>query len=212
MTKSKLINENSIGGLFLILGSLILLITIYFEYSIGWIGTSRTDKETNEFILRNWENLELIWTWQMLSHFIFITGYFLLLKKANIIMRIIWSILVVCSLMMLVAFGLTLGTYYQALEMYNSEPAIFETIRGGIGYLYQFGRYGLLLYVVAFLVETLNNNGKILKVFGFSLFTFIILLFIVGYALGISMKVIGAAFFLLPLAIGYFYLKNGMNE
>jgi peptidoglycan/LPS O-acetylase OafA/YrhL len=212
MTKPKLINENSIGGLFLILGSIVLLTTIYFEYSIGWIGNVRTDKETNEFILSNWENLKHIWKWQMLSHFVYIIGYFVLLKKAEVLMRILWSILTVCSILMLVAFGLTLGTYYQALEVYNSEPAIFETIRGGIGYLYQFGRYGLLLFVVAFLVETLNNNGRIQKVFGFSLLAFIILLFIVGYALGISVKIIGATFFLLPLAIGYFYLKNGMNE
>jgi hypothetical protein len=208
MTNSKLTNENHIGGLFLILGSLVLLITIYFEYSVGWICTSRTDKETNEFILSNWENLELIWTWQMLSHFIFITGYFLLLKKANIIMRIIWSNLVVCSLMMLVAFGLTLGTYYPALETYNSEPKIFETIRGGIGYLYQFGRFGFLLFAVTFLIETLNKNGKIHKVFGLTLLAFIILIIIIGFTLGISIKIIGATFFLLPLVIGYFYLKN----
>ena len=132
MPNSKLTNENYIGGLFLILGSLVLLTTIYFEYSVGWIGNSRTDNETNEFILSNWENLKLIWTWQMLSHFIFITGYFLLLKKANIIMRIIWSILVVCSLMMLVAFGLTLGAYYPALEMYNSEPKICKILIDGL--------------------------------------------------------------------------------
>jgi len=212
MTKSKLINEKRIGGLFLILGSIVLLTTIYFEYSVGWIGNARTDEETKGFILNNWEKLKHIWTWQMLSHLIFIIGYFLLLKNAIIIMRIIWSTLLVCSLLMLVAFGLTLGTYYPALEAYNSEPTVFETISGGIRYLYQFGRYGLLLFFIAFLVETLNKNGKVLKVFGFSFLAFIILLFIIGYAFGISMKIIGAVFFLLPLAIGYFYLKNGINE
>ena len=208
MTKSKRINENSIGGLFLILGTLVLLTTIYFEFSIGWIGNPRTDNETIEFLISNWENLKNIWTWQMCSHFIFIVGYFLLLKTANLIMRILWSILMVCSLLILVAFGLTLGSYYPALEIYNSEPTIFETIRGGIGYLYQFGRYGLLLFAIAFLVETLNNHGKIPKIFGLSLLIFIILLLIIGNALGVSMKIIGVAFFLLPLAIGYFYFKN----
>lgn len=208
MTNSKLINENQIGGLFLILGSLVLLTTIYFEYSIGWIGTTRTDKETNEFILGNWESLKHIWTWQMLSHFIYTIGYFLLLKKANILMRIIWTILLMCSLLMLVAFGLTLGAYYPALEAYSSEPTIFQTIKGGIGYLYQFGRYGLLLFLVAFLVETLNKNGKIVKVFGLTFLGFIIIVLVIGHLFGLSMKVNGAIFFLLPLTIGYFYFKN----
>ena len=44
----------------------------------------------------------------------------------------------VCSLLILVAFGLTLGTYYPALEVYDCKPEIFDTIKGGIGYLYQF--------------------------------------------------------------------------
>lgn len=201
-------NENRMGGLFLILATLVLLTTIYFEYRIGWIGNPRTDKETIEFLLSNWENIKYIWTWQMLSHFIFIVGYTLLLKNANLIMRILWSILMVCSLLILVAFGLTLGTYFPALEIYDNEPAIFETIRGGIGYLYQLGRYGLSLIAVAFLIETLDKKGKISRVFGLSLFAFITLLFMTGYGLGGSMKVIGAAFFLLPLAIGYFYFKK----
>ena len=191
------------------LGSMVLLTTIYFEYSIGWIGNPRTDDQTIEFLIKNWDNLEPVWTWQMFSHFIFIIGYSLLLRNAKLVMRILWSILMVYSLLILVAFGLTLGTYHPALEVYNSEPAIFETIRGGIGYLYQFGRYGLLLFVVVFLVETLNKNGKISKVFGLGFLAFIVLLFIIGSALGISMKVVGAAFILLPLVIGYFYFKNG---
>ncbi len=208
MNKFKLTNENSIGGLFLIIGALVLLTTIYFEYSIGWIGIPRTDEETNQFILNNWEDLKPIWTYQMFSHLIFILGYFLLLKKANLVMRILWSILLVCSLLVLVAFGLTLGSYYPALEAYNNDPTLFETIRGGIGYLYQFGRYGLLLLVVAFLVETLNKHGKISKVFGLSFLAVIIILIVIGYMLGISIKVVGTAIILLPLAIGYAYFKS----
>ena len=208
MTENKQTNENRIGGLFLIVGTLVLLTTIYFEYRIGWIGNSRTDNETIEFLISNWENLKNIWAWQMCSHFIFIVGYLQLLKTANLVMRILWSILVVCSLLVVVAFGLTLGSYYPALEVYNSEPVIFETINGGIGYLYQFGRYGLLVFALAFLVETLSKHGKIPKIFGSSLFIFIILVLIIGYSLGVSMKLIGVAFFLLPLAIGYFYFKN----
>ena len=208
MNKFKLTNENSIGGLFLIIGALVLLTTIYFEYSIGWIGIPRTDEETNQFILNNWEDLKPIWTYQMFSHLIFILGYFLLLKKANLVMRILWSILLVCSLLVLVAFGLTLGSYYPALEAYNNDPTLFETIRGGIGYLYQFGRYGLLLLVVAFLVETLNKHGKISKVFGLSFLAVIIILIVIGCMLGISIKVVGATFILLPLAIGYAYFKS----
>ena len=208
MTKSKQINEDNIGGLLLILGSLLLLTTIYFEYSIGWIGNSRTDNQTIEFIIANWEKLKHIWTFQMFSHLIFIIGYMLLLKYANILMRILWSILTVCSLMILVAFGLTLGSYFPALEVYDSEPYLFETIKGGIGYLYQFGRYGLLLFIVVFVIETLNKNGKIHKVFGLIFLAFVILLFIIGKAFGISTKVIGVAFILLPLTIGYFYFKD----
>lgn len=194
------------------LGTMVLLTTIFFEYSIGWIGNPRTDNETIEFLVSNWDNLKPIWTWQMLSHFIFVVGYSLLLKNAILIMRILWSVLMVCSLLIIVAFGLTLGSYYPALEKYSSEPALFETIRGGIGYLYQFGRYGLLLFAVAFLVETLNKNGRISKVFGLSFFACIVLLFIIGYVLGVSMKIIGVAFILLPLAIGYFYFRKGINN
>lgn len=208
MLEYKQMNEDSIGGLFLILGSLVLLTTIYFEYNIGWIGNSRTEKETIEFLIVEWENLKHIWFWQLLSHFIFTIAYFLLLKRANILMQIIWFILLVCSLLLLVAFGLTLGAYYPALETYSSEPKIFETTKGGIGYLYRFGRYGLLLLLVAFFVETVDKNGKIRKVFGLTLFAFVILIIFIGYSLGISIKIVGVSFIFLPLAIGYFYLNS----
>ena len=166
------------------------------------------DNDTTEFLISNWSKLKDIWTFQMLSHFIFTIGYFLLLKRANIVMQIVWSILMVCSLLILVAFGLTLGSYHSALEVYNTKPEIFDTIKGGIRYLYQFGRYGLLLVILAFLVETLSNDGKIFKNFGILFLSSIILLFIVGKTSGISTKVIGVFFILLPLTIGCFYFKD----
>ena len=208
MTKLKPVNEFKLGGLFLILGSILLLGSIFFEYHISWIGIERTENEVPKFIYENWQDLKLIWRWQMLAHFVLLIAYFLLLKDATAIMRTLWSVLLVCSLMMLIAFGFTLGSYYPALEVYNSQPEIFETISGGIGWLYQFGRMGLLIFFLVFLLELFGKNGKVSRGTGILILCLVVLSIVLGFSTGISVKVTGAAFFLLPMTLGYYYFRN----
>lgn len=60
--------QNSIeiktGGLLLLLASTTVLITIFFEYKIGWIGIQRNQDESILFIFENWKSLQIIWGWQ----------------------------------------------------------------------------------------------------------------------------------------------------
>lgn len=64
----KSLTEDRLGGLILFLGAGIVLITIFFEYKMGWIGIQRPESGIPKFMLENWADLEFIWAWEMLGH------------------------------------------------------------------------------------------------------------------------------------------------
>lgn len=202
------IQENKLGGLFLGFGALVILVTIYFEYNIGWIGVERAADEVPLFIYQSWSSLKNIWGWQMLGHASLIIAYFLFLKKANALMLSLWSILLLCGFMIVVAFGFTLGSYFPALEVYDTQPELFQTIRGGIGSLYRVGRVEILLLALLFVYETFRKNGLIHRMTGALILILILSCMIIGTLAGIDPKVTGATVFFLPLTMGYFFWKT----
>jgi hypothetical protein len=212
MMNLKAIKENELGGFLLVLGSIVILASIFFEYKIGWIGTERAENLVPTFMLHNWTDLKNIWGCQMLGHFILLLAYFLLIKSASPIMRTFWSILIVCGIMTVIAFGLTLGSYYPSLLVKDSQPELFQTIRGGIGTLYKMGRSGILLFVFVFLIETFGKNGKIKKTSGTSILTIVLIALLSVPIFGLSMKLAGATWFIFPLTIGYYYILKSDGQ
>lgn len=205
----KALNEKKASGFFLFLGAIIILITIIFEYKIGWIGTERLDSETPQFMLENWDELRLIWAWQVLGYFLFILAYLMILKEAKGYKRLFWSILFIGGLLIISSFGFTLGSYFPALEVYSQEPAIFNSIRGGVGVLYRSGKISLLFFVFIFLWETFSSKGEIKKETGIISISIFLGSLLIGFITNLPIKVAGATFFLLPMVIGYFYWAGG---
>lgn len=208
----KMIATDRLGGAFMFIGAAIILITIFFEYRIGWIGVERSEGQTLTFIYDNWPQLKTIWGWQTLGHTCFLIAYVQLLKNAAPMMRVCWSVLLICGVMVVIAFGLTLGSYYPALEVYDTQPELFESLRGGIGILYRTGITGIVLFGVVFLMETFSNDGIVNRLTGLITIGVIVLSILAGLIINIPMKVTGASWFLLPLMLGYFYWRNTKTQ
>ncbi|MCX2745398.1 hypothetical protein OO013_16080 [Mangrovivirga sp. M17] len=194
-----------LGGLFLFLGSLILLITIYFEYQTGWIGVERTNQEVPVFMFGNWTVLEKIWGWQLFTHVFFVIAYIMFIKKANPFMSVIWSAMLIGSIMAIIGYGITLGSYYPALEVFDTQPALFNSIRGAVRILFGTGMTGMLLFIIPFCYESFTSEGAINKTFGIVTLAIIALSIILGMLTSLDIKITGVSWFFMPLILGISY-------
>jgi phosphatidylglycerophosphatase A len=202
------INEKKAGGIMLIAGSIIILITIFFEHQLGWIGVKRTKEEITDFIFSNWSRLSLIWSWQTIGHSMFFFSYLLLFKKSNGLISLIWSLLILFSLLVVVSMCMTLGSYYPALSVYDQQPMVFDSIAGAIRTLYNSGQFGSVILVIVFLIESFRKDGAIRKQTGLILLVLVIATILIGSLIGIPTKIVGAVWFLLPIFLGYAYWKQ----
>ena len=201
-------NESKIGGLVLFLGAMLLLVTIYFEYQIGWIGVERPDSEIPGFIFDNWTGLGKIWSWQGFAHVLFTISYILLLKNSKGVKSMLWSWMLVCGIIMTISLGFTVGSYYPALEVLEDQPQLFSTIRGAIKTLYFPAQLGSLVLTIIYFLELFDKDGVVNKNFGLITLGLVILGFLIGGVTSIPMKVIGAVWFILPVVLGYSYWRN----
>lgn len=207
----KSLTENKLGGLLLMLGIIIIVVTIVFEFKIGWVGPERSPDEVPGFIYENWSGLKIIWGWQMVGHVFMALAFMHFALKANIILRLLWLFLVLCEVLGVVAFGFVLGSYYPALEIFDEQPALFLTVRGGIRTLYLASYLSGLLFIIPFCVETFRKKGRISKVIGIVTLSVMVGIGIFGNVMGYSGQISGLGFFLLPLVFGYSFWRNG-NE
>lgn len=201
-------NEAKIGGLTLAIGALLVLITIFFEYRIGWIGTERAAELVPQFMFENWRMLGSIWAWQAVGYTLLTIAYVLLLKNSYGLYSLIWTFLLVCGVLLVVAMWLAVGSYYPALEVLEQQPALFETIRGAIRNMYMFGKFGSASLTLIFILETFKKDGIIHKKPGIVILGFITGFMLVGSLMGMPMNIVGVTWFLLPLILGYSYWKN----
>ena len=107
----------------------IAIITILFEYQIGWIGTPREAAAVPEFILSQWSSLKLIWSFQMLGHGLLALSYLLLFRESSSLQAAAWGALTLFALLVIFALGITLGGYEAALQVHATQPAVFEAPR-----------------------------------------------------------------------------------
>lgn len=205
---SIVMNENRLAGILLIVGALITIITILFEYNIGWIGADRTRSETPQFLLENWNRMKFIWSWQTFGYFISTLAYFVFFKNSQGILSPFWSILILCECLKVVAMCLTLGSYQPALEVFSSNPEVFNTIGGGIRTLYATAQLGGLFLMVVFIIETFKKNGVVHKWMGITILAFVLIAIGISIATTIPVKVTGTSSFLIPIVLGLGYLKN----
>jgi len=197
------IKETKLAGLLLFIGSLIILITIYFEYTSGWIGTDRPEEETPIFIFENWTALRLIWGWQVVGYFLWTCSFFLLFKESKKFYSLSWSVLIICSFSMVIAFLITLGSYYPVLEVYDQTPALFDSLRAAVRSIYNVGLFGIFLILILFIYEMIHPKGRITKSVGITTIAVFVILLIIGALTSLSLTVTGASIFFFPLILGY---------
>ena len=127
ISKLHLKNETNLAGFILFLGTFCILITIGFEYTIGWIGVKRSANEIPLFIYGVWDDLKHIWAWQIFGFSLQCIAYILFLKNATQAFKsLLWATLMVLSLFIIIGFGICLGGYYPALEVYEQQPHLFQ--------------------------------------------------------------------------------------
>lgn len=201
------------AGLAMMVGSALILVTIFFEYQIGWIGVPREADAMPGFVLSEWQNLKAIWSFQMLGHGFLALSYLLLLRHSSGIYASAWGALCLLAILVVVAFGMTVGGYQAALEVYATQPAVFESLRGAVRGLYSPGGMGgIAFFSLVFVIESVRSKGVVGRVRGgVSLGVFVVCL-AVGATTALTTKVGGAAWFFLPLVMGFSLVRSDLNQ
>lgn len=201
-------NENRVGGILLMIGVVVFLITVYFEFQVGWISRNGGPEEVPIFLRENWTSMKSIWLWQMIGGIISLLAYLLLFKNSAGIKSVLWGLLFIGGIMSSIAFMLTLGSYASALDVYDSQPQLFNAIRGGIRYLYKNISIGPFLLIAIYCLETFQSGGAIKRNYGIMCLIVVFSLIVIGVIIGISVKLSGLPLFLIPFILGYFYWKK----
>jgi hypothetical protein len=197
------ITEINMSGYLLFAGTLIFLITVYFEFDIGWVSMSGGPSDTLSFIQSNWASLERIWFWQMIGGLLTLLSYLMLFKIENGLKSLIWATLAIASLYTSISFLLTLGSYGPASAVYDTSPEIFEVARGGILSLYRNIMITPFLFILIFCIESFSTAGMIKAKLGIAALVLFVVLLGIGIATGLSVRSAGLSFFILPLVLGY---------
>ena len=192
------------AGVAMMLGSVLVIITILFEYQIGWIGPPREAAAVPEFILSQWSSLKLIWSFQMLGHGLLALSYLLLFRESSSLQAAAWGALTLFALLVIFALGITLGGYEAALQVHATQPAVFEALRGSVRGLYSPGLFGgLVLFTLLYLSQTVAADGVVARRLGGVTLVLFGAALAIGAATPLTVKVTGATCFLLPLTMGY---------
>ena len=206
-------SESNLAGCILMLGAIIILITIFFEHRIGWIGVDRPINEVPNFIYTSWDSLKNIWGWQVIGFFFCAVAYVLLLKHSvHRWKSLLWAILLLCTISIVMAFGITLGSYSPALEIYEEQPELFHALRGAVRSLYAPGLLGLLFLIIIYLIETFSTNGLINRKWGVVGIALVLLGIVLSFVPSLPGQTVGAVIFFVPLFVGYAYWRAPKTE
>lgn len=154
------------GGAILFFAALLFIVTIGFEWSIGW-PPSGAQTTPASFMLDHWDALRRIWTFQMLAGFLFGISALLLMQSSQVEAAwppavVIWAAVAIGGVLIAVAFGLTLGSYPPALRSLEQSPELFATARGGIRRLYGLGvQVTGVGYLILLLREGIAADGVV---------------------------------------------------
>ncbi|MEM9690130.1 MAG: hypothetical protein AAF917_11690 [Pseudomonadota bacterium] len=192
-----------VTGVLMLIGAALVLVTIGVEYRIGWIGVPRDTAGVTDFVAANWVDLQRIWTWQALGHTCFTVAYLLRFKDSEGTEAALWALLMICGLVVIIAFGLTLGGTGPALRVVTTEPWVYETLRGLVRGLYSPGGYaGMAVFTVMFTYHTVAKHGIVEQRRGGGTIGIVVAAILLGATTPLDIKVIGALWFLLPAVMG----------
>ena len=196
------------GGRLLVIAAGLFLISIALEYVIGWIGTARPRNEDLTFILEHWSELQAIWSLQTLAYGLFMIASLLLFKASRGAIAVVWAAFLLLLGLAAVMMVVTLLVYRPLLELHLADPESARPMLEMIGSLYRVGRAGLLLFLPLLLVEMVRPPSLIRPVIGWSSIGIVVGLLAVGALTALPLKLLGAAWFLLPLVLGWAYARR----
>lgn len=205
-----------LGGVVLIIGTILGLITIGLEFNVGWL-TRSTETSPEEMIavfLELWDSLRWIWRLQMIAAFLSALGAFMLVgapqRRGQLLpAKLIWYAIAIGYVLSTASYGLTLGGYPPALAVAEQQPELFSATRGGIRSLYEVGGYAQIGLFIIFFWEGILKEGIVPRswVLGATgVFVTAIALVIAG---AIHPRVAGPVGLIVPVLLGLAYWRVG---
>jgi len=209
-------SELRYGGLLLSLGAFTTIVIILLEVNASWaslrIEIERTNYEAGKFLLENWDEMGLIWTWALIGNVFFAIASMLLMKESTRIgwdpSSLFWSIFFIGSLLLILSFGISLGSYHDTLSVLEDHPYLFDSIRGIDLYLFNFGALFQVAVLVIYFHQGFNKSGVVPRLY--AAITALLLIGSLGLVIAgvVSFAVFAIVCFLIPLFLGIFYLKK----
>ncbi|MFW6174922.1 MAG: hypothetical protein ACOC5K_04010, partial [Chloroflexota bacterium] len=140
----------------LLFGALLYVVTIGFEIRIEWVtllSGETTLSDMAAFMEEHWSSLRWLWAGQMMGTCLTALAALLLMQGLQLQNRwlstsILWSVVVICAILVAVAQGLALGSFPPALAAFKQSPELFETIRTGVRFLYDMAGLGQWLAIL----------------------------------------------------------------
>ncbi|MDH7912507.1 hypothetical protein [Winogradskyella sp. SYSU M77433] len=208
------------GGILLSLGALITIICILLEVNAGWaslvVEIKRTDYEAGKFLYDNWDVMSSIWNWSLFGNVFFAISSSLLFKDSRTAgsfpLSLLWVVNFIGSLVLILSFAISIGSYHTTLSVIDSQPYLFESIRGTPLYLFNIGALFQLSVLIIYFQQGFSKQGIVPKVYAIVMILLIVALFLLVFFGVVSFTVFAVACFLVPLLLGIFYYKEGLSK
>lgn len=205
------------GGAIFLFGVLLTVVTIGFEISIGWTALSgeTTLADTAAFMQAHWNSLRWLWAGQMVGTCLRALGALLLMQGLLLHNRwfsssVLWSVVVICAILVAVAQGLALGSYPPALAAFEQSPELFETFRTGVRFLYdKAGLGGFLAILVLFVWEGFAKRGVLPRSWLVGIVVVLVLAIVAAISGLLSPRTAGVVAFFIPGLLGLAFWRAG---
>lgn len=209
-------SERMMAGWMLIFGSITTIICILLEVHAGWASLTeelnRTDWEAGIFLSENWSEMSMIWFWALIGNVFLAIGALLLLSSHQKIgwfpSNFFWSIYFLASLLQIISFSISLGSYEAAFKLLEKQEEIFEAFRGTPIFLFQLGAFMGSSIFIPFFFHGFKKNGLIPQ------WAAILTLFLILSSLGlvilgwVSFAIFAIACYVAPLFTGIYFSKT----
>lgn len=204
------------GGILLSLGGLTTIICILLEVNAGWASLfteiERTNYEAGTFLFENWGEMSMIWTWALLGNVFFTLAAMLFMKNSVKIgwfpSSLFWAIFCLGSLLGVLSFGITLGSYYDALAVINDHRYVFDSIRGIALYFFFFGAFFQLVVLAIYFHQGFHSHGMVPRLSAIVMTLVLAGSFVLMIFGLFSFGVFAISFFLVTVLLGIFYIRE----
>ena len=212
-------NEVRYGGLLLSMGALITVICIVLEVNAGWASFSkeivRTDLEAGTFLFQNWDKMNVIWSFSLFGNIPLAIAALLLQKHAKKIgalpLSLFWLVHFIGSILIIIAFGISVGSYFPAMEVLNEQPALFSTIRGAPMVFFNFGALCQLFALPIFFHSGFSKSGPVEKKLAIICLILILLAIVLSMVGLVSFAVVAISFYIPSIVLGIVYWQKATS-